>query len=320
MSDTRVHLPVVGQPVVGQDPPEAAPVRRRHPEWIRATLPTKPAYFELRAMVKELQLHTVCESASCPNIGECWTRRALTIMILGDICTRSCRFCDVTTGRPLPPDPDEPRRVAEMLSRLSLEHTVITCVDRDDLADFGAAHWAETITRTKAACPSMTLEILAGDFKGNTELVDIVLAANPDVFAHNLETVPRLSRQVRVQASYPRSYKILEHARSRGAITKTGLMLGLGETREEIEEVLRDVAGLGVDIVTLGQYLSPSKQHLAIERYVHPSEFAELEHYARSLGITHVVSGPLVRSSYHADGQAQLVRDLRAAKGLAPVS
>jgi lipoic acid synthetase len=314
MSDARIHLPVVGQ---GEPEPT---VRRRHPEWIRATLPTKPAYFELRAMVKELQLHTVCESASCPNIGECWTRRALTIMILGDICTRSCRFCDVTTGRPLPPDPDEPRRVAEMLSRLSLEHTVITCVDRDDLADFGAAHWAETIRRVKAACPQMTLEILAGDFKGKTELVDIVLAANPDVFAHNLETVPRLSRQVRVQASYPRSYKILEHARSQGAITKTGLMLGLGETREEIEEVLRDVAGLGVDIVTLGQYLSPSKQHLAIERYVHPTEFAELEQYARSLGITHVVAGPLVRSSYHADGQAQLVRDLRAAKGLSPVS
>jgi len=308
MSESRVHLPVVGQA-----PAEAQP-RRRHPEWIRATLPTKPAFFELKAMVKELQLHTVCESASCPNIGECWTRRALTIMILGDICTRSCRFCDVTTGRPLPADPDEPRRVAEMLSRLSLEHTVITCVDRDDLADFGAAHWAETIRRVKESCPSMTLEILAGDFKGNTDLVDIVLDADPDVFAHNLETVPRLSRQVRVQASYPRSYKILEHARRRDAVTKTGLMLGLGETREEVEEVLRDVAKLGVDIVTLGQYLSPSKQHLAIERYVHPTEFAELEAYARSLGITHVVAGPLVRSSYHADGQAQLVRELRRAK------
>ncbi|MDX2091027.1 MAG: lipoyl synthase [Kofleriaceae bacterium] len=308
MSDTpRVHLPVV------QGATDAP--RRRHPEWIRATLPTKPAYFELRAMVKELELHTVCESASCPNIGECWTRRALTIMILGDICTRSCRFCDVTTGRPLPADPDEPRRVAEMLGRLQLEHTVITCVDRDDLPDFGAAHWAETIRRVKEACPKMTLEILAGDFKGKTEHVDVVLDADPDVFAHNLETVPRLSRQVRVQASYPRSYKILEHARKRGAVTKTGLMLGLGETREEIEEVLRDVAKLGVDIVTLGQYLSPSKQHLAIERYVHPSEFAELEVYARAQGITHVVSGPLVRSSYHADGQAQLVRELRAAKG-----
>ncbi len=311
MSDVerRVHLPVVPS---GDQPP-AAP-RRRHPEWIRAILPSKPAFFELRAMVKELQLNTVCESASCPNIGECWTRRALTIMILGDICTRSCRFCDVTTGRPLPADPDEPRRVAEMLSRLDLEHTVITCVDRDDLADFGAAHWAETITRVKAACPQMTLEILAGDFKGKTELVDIVLDADPDVFAHNLETVPRLSRQVRVQASYPRSYKILEHARKRDAVTKTGLMLGLGETRDEVESVIRELAGLGVDILTLGQYLAPSKQHLAIERYVHPTEFAELEQFALAAGIMHVVAGPLVRSSYHADGQAALVRDLRTQK------
>lgn len=311
MADSRLHLPVIGSAA----PPDAAPAapRRRHPEWIRATLPSKPAYFELRAMVKELQLHTVCESASCPNIGECWTRRALTIMILGDICTRSCRFCDVTTGRPKPADPDEPRRVAEMLGRLALEHTVITCVDRDDLPDFGAAHWAETITRVKQACPQMTLEVLAGDFKGRTEHVDIVLDADPDVFAHNLETVPRLSRQVRVQASYPRSYKILEHARKRGAVTKTGLMLGLGETREEVEAVLREVAGLGVDIVTLGQYLAPSKQHLAIERYVPPAEFAELEQFARDAGITHVVAGPLVRSSYHADGQAALVRELRAA-------
>jgi lipoic acid synthetase len=315
--DSRVHLPVVGQPAAAAPTAEPAP-RRRHPPWIRATMPTKPAYFELRAMVKELQLHTVCESASCPNIGECWTRRALTIMILGDICTRSCRFCDVTTGRPLPPDPDEPRRVAEMLGRLSLEHTVITCVDRDDLADFGAAHWAETIRRVKAACPAMTLEVLAGDFKGKTELVDVVLDADPDVFAHNLETVPRLSRAVRVQASYPRSYQILEHARKRDAVTKTGLMLGLGETRDEVEQVLRELAGLGVDIVTLGQYLAPSKQHLAIERYVPPAEFAELEQYARDVGITHVVAGPLVRSSYHADGQAQLVRELRAAKRPAP--
>ncbi len=318
-ADRRVHLPVIEAQSALSALPEGAPtpVRRRHPEWIRATLPTKPAFFELRAMVKELNLNTVCESASCPNIGECWTRRALTIMILGDICTRSCRFCDVTTGRPLPADPDEPRRVAEMLGRLDLEHTVITCVDRDDLADFGAAHWAETIRRVKAACPTMTLEILAGDFKGKTDLVDIVLDADPDVFAHNLETVPRLSRQVRVQASYPRSYRILEHARKRDAVTKTGLMLGLGETREEVEAVLRELGGLGVDIVTLGQYLAPSKQHLAIERYVHPTEFAELEAFARDVGITHVVAGPLVRSSYHADGQASLVRALRADKAKA---
>jgi lipoic acid synthetase len=300
----RVSLPVVQ----GE-----APVRRRHPEWIRVPLPTKPTFFETKALVKEAGLHTVCESASCPNIGECWSRKALTIMILGDICTRSCRFCDVTTGRPLPPDPDEPRRVAETLAKLGLEHTVITCVDRDDLPDFGGAHWAETIRRCKELAPSMTLEVLVGDFKGRTEHADIVLDANPDVFAHNLETVPRLSRQVRVQASYPRSYKILEHARKRGAVTKTGLMLGLGETLDEVREVLRDVAQLGVDIVTLGQYLQPSKQHLAVERYVHPDEFAALRDEALALGIPHVESGPLVRSSYHADGQAELVRALREA-------
>ncbi|HVK74065.1 MAG TPA: lipoyl synthase [Kofleriaceae bacterium] len=321
----RVHLPVL-QPTAAQPAAEPvadgapAPVRRRHPEWIRVTMPSKPTYFEVRRMVKELQLHTVCESASCPNIGECWSRRALTIMILGDICTRSCRFCDVTTGRPLPPDPDEPRRVAEMLAQLDLEHTVITCVDRDDLPDFGGAHWAETIRRVKEACPQMTLEVLAGDFKGKPELADLVIDAGPDVFAHNLETVPRLSRQVRVQASYPRSYKILEHARSRGAIVKTGLMLGLGETRDEIEEVLRDVARLGVDIVTLGQYLAPSRSHLPVERYVPPAEFDELKAYALGLGIAHVEAGPLVRSSYHADGQAELVRDIRRRKGLTPVA
>lgn len=303
----RVHLPVVEASAAAEPAP-----RRRHPAWIRVPLPTKPTFFEVKQRVGELKLHTVCESASCPNIGECWSRRALTIMIMGDICTRSCRFCDVTTGRPLPLDPDEPRRVATMLGELDLEHTVITCVDRDDLPDFGGAHWAETIRAVKAACPTMTLEVLVGDFKGGTANADIVLDAEPDVFAHNLETVPRLSRQVRVQASYPRSYKILEHARRRGAVTKTGLMLGLGETQDEVVEVLREVAGLGVDIVTLGQYLAPSKSHLPIERYWAPEEFAELGRIATDLGIAHVESGPLVRSSYHADGQAALVRDLRA--------
>ncbi len=324
----RVHLPVIDTTaapapvaVAANEASTAQPaVKRRHPEWIRAQLPSKPSFFETKQMVKDLKLNTVCESASCPNIGECWTRRALTIMILGNICTRSCRFCDVPTGRPLPPDADEPRRVAEMLSKLNLEHTVITCVDRDDLSDFGSAHWAETITLVKQACPNMTLEVLVGDFKGRTEHADIVLEAQPDVFAHNLETVPRLSRQVRVQASYPRSYKILEHARQRGAIVKTGLMLGLGETREEVDEVLREVAGLGVDIVTLGQYLAPSKSHLQIERYVHPDEFSELKAFALAQGIAHVESGPLVRSSYHADGQALLIRNIRAGKGLSPVA
>ena len=308
MSSTRVSLPVVGQ-----EPPR--PRARRHPEWIKVRLPTAPTFFEVQRLVREQKLHTVCESAGCPNIGECWSRRALTIMILGDICTRSCRFCDVTTGRPLPPDADEPRRVAETLSRLGLEHTVITCVDRDDLADGGAAHWAETIRRIKQVCPDMTLEVLTGDFKGQTEHVDVVLAADPDVYAHNLETVPRLSREVRVQASYARSYKVLEHARRRGAVTKTGLMLGLGEETGEVQAVLREVRELGVDIVTLGQYLSPSATHLPVARYVHPDEFAELATFARGLGIPHVEAGPLVRSSYHADGQAEIVRRLRAEAG-----
>ncbi len=298
----RRRLPVV----------DGAAQRTRHPAWIRAQLPSKPSFFELRNRVHELKLNTVCESASCPNIGECWTRRALTIMILGDICTRSCRFCDVATGKPQPPDPDEPRRVAEMLAELELEHTVLTCVDRDDLADGGAAHWAETVRQVKTACPSMTLEVLTGDFKGNTTDVDTVLASQPDVFAHNLETVPRLSRQVRVQASYDRSYQILAHAHNRGAITKSGLMLGLGETLDEVREVLRDVHKLGVDVVTLGQYLQPSPNHLPIARYVPPEEFDALGKFALDLGIAHVEAGPLVRSSYHADGQAAMIRNLGA--------
>ena len=305
-SNGRITLPVV------TDTAEAR--RPRHPSWIKAKLPSGEVYFDLREKVHELKLHTVCESASCPNIGECWSRRALTIMILGDICTRSCRFCDVATGRPLPPDADEPRRVAEMLASLDLKHTVITCVDRDDLADGGAAHWAETIRRVKAACPDMTLEVLCGDFKGDTRAVDTVLAAGPDVYAHNLETVPRLSREVRVQASYPRSYKTLEHAKKMGAITKTGLMLGLGETLDEVREVLRDTRAIGVDILTLGQYLRPSKQHLDIARYVTPEEFAQLKDEAYALGFPHVEAGPLVRSSYHADGQRDIVRELAQAK------
>lgn len=304
------HLPVVGQ---GPPAAEGTAPRPRHPAWIKAKLPSGQTFFEVRELVHDLKLHTVCESASCPNIGECWNRRALTIMILGDICTRSCQFCDVTTGRPLPPDPDEPRRVALLLGQLALRHTVITCVDRDDLPDGGAAHWAQTIREVHAHCPGMTLEVLTGDFKGKTADIDTVLEAGPDVYAHNLETVPRLSRQVRVQASYPRSYAVLAHAKQRGAVVKTGLMLGLGEELEEVREVLRELAGLGCDIVTMGQYLRPSTHHLPVARYVHPDEFAALGEEARALGIPHVESGPLVRSSYHADGQAEIIAALRAA-------
>ena len=304
-SEARLHLPLV----------EPGAPRRRLPAWIKAKLPTGETYFDVRELVHRERLHTVCESASCPNIGECWNRRALTIMILGGVCTRSCQFCDVPTGRPEPVDPDEPRRVGETLARLGLRHTVITSVDRDDLPDGGAAHWAATIRAVKAATPEMTLEVLTGDFRGETRDVDVVLDARPDVFAHNLETVPRLSRQVRVQASYERSYRVLSHARARGAVVKTGLMLGLGEALDEVRAVLRELATLGVHIVTLGQYLQPSRtHHLPVVEFIEPTIFTALADEARALGIAHVEAGPLVRSSYHADGQADLVRAAVAAQ------
>ncbi len=297
MVGSVIKLPIISG---GDEPP-----RQRLPSWIRARIPSGDNYFAMRELVHGLKLHTVCESASCPNIGECWNHRALTIMILGGICTRSCQFCDVPTGRPDPVDADEPRRVAEALRSLELRHTVITSVDRDDLDDGGAAHWAATIVAVREACPEMTLEVLTGDFKGNTNDVDTVLAAGPHIFSHNLETVPRLSRQVRVQARYDRSYAILRHAKTRGATVKTGLMLGLGEELDEIRQVLRDLRELNCDIVTFGQYLRPSKQHLAVTRFVEPSEFESLRVEAMSMGFPHVEAGPLVRSSYHADAQAR---------------
>jgi len=306
---TFKKLPVISD---GADAPPEPPKGRRHPDWIKVRIPSGENYFDVRELVHGLKLHTVCESASCPNIGECWDHRALTIMILGGVCTRSCQFCDVPTGRPDPADPDEPRRVALALSKLGLRHTVITSVDRDDMPDGGAAHWAETIREVKAACPGMTLEVLTGDFKGETGDVDTVLAARPDVFAHNLETVPRLSRQVRVQARYDRSYAVLAHARKMGAIVKTGLMLGLGEELDEVRDVLRELAALGAHIVTLGQYLRPSKNHLPLQRYVTPEEFAQLKDEALRFGIMHVESGPLERSSYHADDQADLIAVIAA--------
>lgn len=278
-------------------------------------MPGGNAYEQLRRRVKELSLNTVCQSASCPNIGECWNNRALTIMILGNICTRSCRFCDVATGRPLPVDEGEPRRVAEILAELDLRHTVITSVDRDDLPDGGAGIWARTLEACHELAPTMTIEVLVPDFKGQLGDVDTVLDAQPDVFAHNLETVPRLSKQVRVQARYDRSYAVLQHARDRGALTKTGLMLGLGEHEEELHEVIDQLADLGLTILTLGQYLQPSRKHLPIDRYVHPDEFAALKAYAEGRGIRHVESGPLVRSSYHAEGQSEIIDRLQAEHG-----
>lgn len=305
-ADTRSRrLRVIGAPTPASDQPLPHP-----PPWIRRRLPNDPAYFELRDRIHGLGLNTVCESASCPNIGECWSHRSLTLMILGGVCTRSCRFCDVPTGRPEPPDSSEPERVATILAELGLRHAVITCVNRDDLADGGAGHWAATIQAVKRACPQLVLEVLVGDFQGALTAVDQVIEAGPHVFAHNLETVPRLSRQARVQASYPRSLAVLTHAKQRGAVTKTGLMLGLGEEMDEVREVLAELRHTNVDILTLGQYLRPSRQHLAVARHVTPEEFAQLRDEALAMGFGHVESGPLVRSSYHAAGQLESVQRL----------
>ncbi len=306
------HLPIVSQPA--RTEAEGQP-RRRHPGWLKVKMPGGEGYAHLRKRVRDLELHTVCQSASCPNIGECWNNKALTIMILGDICTRSCRFCDVATGRPLPVDEREPERVATILAELGLNHTVITSVDRDDLKDGGAGIWAATLDACHRHAPQMTLEVLVPDFKGVLADVDTVLAAAPDVFAHNLETVPRLSREVRVQARYDRSYAVLRHAREQGALTKTGLMLGLGEELDEVRTVIAELGELGLTILTLGQYLQPSKKHLPVARYVHPDEFAQLAEAARAAGIAHVESGPLVRSSYHAEGQADLIRRMQGLEG-----
>ncbi len=301
--------------VWGQAEPAAPVERPHHPPWIRARLPSGQNFFDLRARVHALGLHTVCESASCPNLGECWAAKSLTIMILGGVCTRSCKFCDVPTGKPLPPDPDEPERVATILSELGLVHTVITCVTRDDLPDGGAAHWAATLRAVRARCPHLGLEALVSDFKGDTAAADVVLDTSPDVFAHNLETVPRLSRQVRVQASVERSLRILAHARQRGALTKSGLMLGLGESLDEVHATMRELRAAGVEILTLGQYLRPSRQHLAVERHVTPEEFTQLKDEALAMGFAHVESGPLVRSSYHASNQHDLVQRRRLRRG-----
>jgi len=275
------------------------------PPWLKVRLSLKPEYFEVRRLVRAAGLHTVCESASCPNIGECWSRRALTFMILGNVCTRSCGFCDVMTGRPGEVDEDEPRRVANALAGLSLRYAVITSVDRDDLIDGGARIWAETIRRVKRASPQMGLEVLTPDFKGNLQDVGTVVAAGPDVFAHNIETVERLHTEVRPQARYARTLAVLEHAKSLGVTTKSGLMLGLGETNDEVVATMVALREHGVDIVNLGQYLRPSNRHLPLRRWVTPEEFDALGEAGRGLGFLHVESGALVRSSYRADMQAE---------------
>ncbi len=277
-------------------------VARRHPPWLKVRAPGGPGFAETMATVRELGLHTVCQEARCPNIGECWGHRTATFMLLGDTCTRNCGFCAVTHGRPLAVDPAEPLRVASAVARLGLRHVVVTSVNRDDLADGGAAHFAATAGAIKRLLPGCRVEVLVPDFQGNLASVAEVVASPIDVFNHNLETVPRLYRRVRAGARYARSLAVLEAAnggRDR-LLTKTGLMLGLGETQEELASVFRDLRSIGCDILTLGQYLRPSGEHLPVERYVPPEEFTALGAEALALGFRHVEAGPLVRSSYHA--------------------
>lgn len=323
MANKRISLPVINSTVEQDavrveargDDRRSGPARPAlkyqedgagpRPKWIRKRISFNKSFFETQELVQQAGLHTICESGSCPNIHECWSRKSLTIMILGNICTRSCGFCDVQTGKPLHVDQDEPRRVAETLSGLNLNYCVITSVDRDDLEDGGAGIWAQTIREVKKLNPNMGLEVLTSDFKGNLDDVQLVLDAEPDCFSHNIETVEALHRTVRPQAQYERSLAVLRHAAEDGrALVKTGIMLGLGETKEQVLETMQDLVDAGVQVLNLGQYLRPSKRHLPVMRWVTPEEFEFLKEEGERMGFDHVESGPLVRSSYRADLQA----------------
>jgi len=277
-------------------------VARRHPEWIKVRAPGGEGYATTKRVVQELALHTVCEEARCPNVAECWAHKTATFMLLGDVCTRNCGYCAVAHGKPIAVDPLEPGRVADGIARLGLRHVVITSVDRDDLADGGAAHFAATARAIKARVPDCAVEVLTPDFKGNLEALAQVVDAPIDVFNHNTETVPRLYRIARPGGRYDRCLNLLAEAKRRrpSLRTKTGLMLGLGEERDEVVTVMRDLVAVGCDILTLGQYLQPTRRHLPIARYLTPDEFRDLGDVGRQLGFRHVESGPLVRSSYHA--------------------
>ncbi len=278
--------------------------RPRLPDWFRLKLPTTDAYFRTRFLLDDLRLHTVCESARCPNHWECWSKGTATFMIAGDRCTRACGFCAVTTAKPFPLETDEPQRLAEATRRLGLKHVVITAVARDDLADGGAEHFRRTVEAVRATNPGTIIEVLTPDFNDRDAAIDAVLAAQPHIFNHNLETVRRLTPQVRSRATYDRSLSVLRKVKQRrgdSLYTKSGLMLGLGETEDELFTALRDLRAVGCDILTLGQYLQPTREHLPVVEFVHPAKFAEYGEAGRSMGFVHVASGPLVRSSYHAD-------------------
>ena len=286
----------------------AEPPHLPKPSWIRARIPAGEEYLRVAGLVRGMGLHTVCEEAHCPNLGECWGRGTATFMILGDVCTRACGFCAVRSGRPaLPPDPDEPRRVADAVSRLRLHHAVITSVDRDDQPDGGAGSFAACVREIRAQAPQCSIELLIPDFKGDWAALEIVLAARPDILNHNVETVPRLYRTIRPGARFERSLDLLQRAARSGLPTKSGIMVGLGEEWAEVEETIERIRATGAEILTVGQYLRPSREHAPVERYYEPAEFDRLKEYAHSLGFRYVESGPLVRSSYHAEAQAGLL-------------
>ena len=277
----------------------------RRPAWLKVRFSVNENFQNLKEIVNTNQLHTVCQEARCPNQGECWGRGTATLMILGDVCTRSCGFCAVKTGRPPIYDKDEPYRVAEAVRKMNLKHVVITSVNRDELPDQGATVWAETIRQIRNACPETSIEVLIPDFKGEFEPLKMVIDAHPEILSHNIETVPSLYRRVRPQAKYERSLEVLRISKEHGMTTKSGIMVGLGETFDQVLDVLRDGRRVDLDIFNIGQYLQPTKSHLPVERFVHPDEFAEYKKFGMSIGYRHVESGPLVRSSYHAEEQVQ---------------
>ncbi len=282
-------------------PAVAGPHHRRRPDWLRVKLPTGESYRKVREIVSEHKLHTICQSGNCPNMGECWGAGTATFMILGNICTRSCGFCSVATGRPLEADPFEPARVARSVELMGVKHCVITSVDRDDMADGGAHIWAQTVRAVRRRSPATKLETLIPDFKGEWHNLAIMLASQPDVLSHNLETVRRLTRKVRVQAKYDRSLEVLMRAKKAGLRTKSGIMLGLGETDAEVLETMDDLRSVACDVVTLGQYLQPTQAHLPVVEFIHPDRFARFREEGLARGFRFVESGPLVRSSYHAE-------------------
>ncbi len=305
MADSELHK---GAAKTARIPIKIVPKpRMKLPAWIKAQAPTAPEVVELKAILRQAKLHTVCEEASCPNLGECFRHGTATFMILGDLCTRRCPFCDVGHGKPLPPDPEEPRHLAETLAAMRLKYVVITSVDRDDLKDGGAQHFVDCIRAARVASPGTRIEILTPDFRGRLDVaLDLLAADPPDVMNHNLETVPRLYKACRPGADYAHSLLLLKRFRERcpAVPTKSGIMLGLGETDAEVLQVLRDLRAHDVDMLTIGQYLQPSGHHLPVERFVPPEQFAEFARIALEMGFRNVASGPMVRSSYHADQQA----------------